>query len=117
MVDKLEAAARAICKARNLDPDTCVEGSGGASADGVAFAVCHKRRWEWYLADASAAINAATVSTSTEDARERIAALEEALKPFARTDVLEPNGVILGLERWHFDRARRVLSTKEDQHG
>ena len=34
----------------------------------------------------------------------------EALEPFARLDVLEPSGVIIGLERWHFERARSALA-------
>lgn len=34
----------------------------------------------------------------------------EALAPFARLDVLEPSGVIIGLERYHFERVRQALA-------
>ena len=53
--------------------------------------------------------------TPTQDTRERVKALEEALRPFARTDVLEPNGLIVGLERYHFDRARTALGNQEER--
>lgn len=41
--------------------------------------------------------------------------LVEALRPFARTDVIEPNGVIIGLERADFARARKALSLYGDE--
>ena len=37
------------------------------------------------------------------------AKLREALEAFAATDVIEPSGDIVGLERYHFTRARTAL--------
>ena len=54
----VERVARAICIAKGMNPETCVEGSGAASQDGINFTVCYRRRWEWYIADARAAITA-----------------------------------------------------------
>lgn len=51
--------------------------------------------------------------TDCKDRQDRITALEAenaglkaALKPFAQTNVIEPNGVIVALERMHFEKAR-----------
>jgi len=41
--------------------------------------------------------------------------LAEALRPFADMRVLEPNGVIIGLERWHFERVRRRRHADHDR--
>lgn len=50
----IEHIARAICKGRNMDPDTCVEGGGNSAGE----AYCLRRRWQWYEADARAALTA-----------------------------------------------------------
>lgn len=49
-----------------------------------------------------AAANARLIAAAPE--------LLEALEAFARTEVLEPNGVIVGLERYHFERARAAIA-------
>ena len=44
---------------------------------------------------------------------EMIRADVEALNPFADMNVIEPSGVIVGLERWHFERARAALTPRQ----
>lgn len=44
--------------------------------------------------------------------RQRVERLERALRPFARIEVIEPSGHIVGLERYDFERARAALSPK-----
>lgn len=44
--------------------------------------------------------------------RQRVERLEGALRPFARIEVIEPSGNIVGLERYDFERARAALSPK-----
>lgn len=45
-------------------------------------------------------------------------ALAEAMTPFAKANVVEPNGAIVGLERWHFERAAEALAAyQEARHG
>jgi isopentenyl phosphate kinase len=48
----VEEVARAICKARGIDPDTCVHGSGGTGQP----IVCHLRAWQQHIGQARAAI-------------------------------------------------------------
>lgn len=43
--------------------------------------------------------------------------LLEALRPFARTNVIEPSGLIVGLERLDFERARKAISKAEKSNG
>jgi hypothetical protein len=80
-------------------------------ADELAVAVDGRKHHADWFADIDhpdaqlivAAVNA------LPDLLTEVAVLREALKPFADTNVLEPNGVIVGLERMHFTRARAAL--------
>jgi len=128
MVDKLEACPFCGGEASLTIPSEHVQADCAdiyvscdeCEAEGQHFVVETQDRtpdlWPYEQRDAVAAWNQRT--TPTEDARERVKVLEEALEPFTRTEVLEPNGVIVGLERYHFERARTALGNKEtDRHG
>ncbi len=47
---------------------------------------------------------------TTSKAASLIQELGEALEPFAKMHVIEPSGLIVGLERFDFERARSALS-------
>lgn len=65
----VEAVARATCKARGWNPDTCIAGSGFATADGRSGSECHAWLWQNCMPDARAAITA--LRTSEADAVKR----------------------------------------------
>lgn len=50
------------------------------------------------------------IAGAASPAPEKLALAVEALEPFAGLNVIDPGGVIVGLERWHFDRARQALA-------
>lgn len=63
-IDRVEAVARAICRARGDDPDAMAEGVMAASVVGDFVPVSvTKRKWQWYDADAQAAISALGLSS------------------------------------------------------
>lgn len=55
----LEKIARAICKAKGVEPEFCVFGTGSISSTrGASIMECHRRAWEDELPSARAALAA-----------------------------------------------------------
>lgn len=51
----VEAAARAIARARGVNPDMCIEGSGSVAYRGDASFKCTKYAWQQFIGDVHAA--------------------------------------------------------------
>lgn len=78
----------------------------------VARVVVYKTQEDEQEANAALIValhnSAPALLTEIRELRAENARLREAMKPFATTCLIV-DGAIIGLERWHFDRARAAL--------